>query len=166
MNKGTIRAIALTVVPAILLLGVTVHSAAAENEQPTKDGTERWAYVGVALDPSPLDSLLAKHLRLDADEGLLIRNVQLDSPADKAMLERDDIIVGFEGEPVRRFDDFVGAIHEAGIGTEVTLEVIHLGQRKSVELTIEAKPDHLKWKHHFEPERTERIRPGRIWRRS
>ena len=44
-------------------------------------------YLGVKLDPNPLPELLVKHLNLDSDRGLLIKNIQRDSPADKAGLE-------------------------------------------------------------------------------
>jgi S1-C subfamily serine protease len=52
-------------------------------------------YMGVWLDTSPLPDLLIKHLGLSPSQGIRITNVHRDSPADRAGLERDDIIIAF-----------------------------------------------------------------------
>jgi len=119
--------------------------------------------VGVVLDGAPLPELLAKHLGLEPGQGLRIANVNVGGPADKAGLERDDIIIGFQGEKVMNAEQFIAAVHKAGAGAEVSLEVIHLGQRKTVQLKLEpvGKVD---LKYPSEPEATESWRPGKIFR--
>ncbi len=115
-------------------------------------------YVGVDMDPTPLPELLTKHLRLDPGQGLRVSNIRVDGPADKAGLVRDDLIVTFAGQKVTDFDQFVAAIQQAGIGTDVALEVIHLGARKIIHLTLAAAPaTQVQWKYEEEPLR----RPGR-----
>ncbi len=124
-------------------------------------------YLGVSLDMRPLPELLTKHLGLSPREGIRIRNVQRDSAADKASLERDDIIIGFEGKPVENNEQFVEAMREAGVGKEVTLEIIHLGKRENIKLKLgrfEGEAGWNDWKYPPEPEAMQLWRPGKIFR--
>ncbi len=121
-------------------------------------------FMGVLLDPAPLPRLLSKHLGLAVGQGLRIQNVQTDSPADKAGLERDDLIIGFQGEAVHDYEQLVEAIHQAGSGTEVSLLIIHLGVRKTVELRLKTFEGEAEWKYPREPEAVQFWRPGRFFR--
>ena len=123
-------------------------------------------YMGVWLDTSPLPDLLIKHLGLLPDQGIRITNVHRDSPADKAGLERDDIIIGFEGKKVMSSEsqEFIDEVQKAGIGTEVSLEIIHLGQRKTVKLKLEPFEGEREFKYPPEPEIIQSWRPGKIFR--
>jgi len=123
-------------------------------------------YMGVWLDTSPLPDLLIKHLGLSPDQGIRISNVHRDSSADKAGLERDDIIIGFEGKKVMSSEsrEFIDEVRKAGIGTEVTLEIIHLGQRKTVRLKLEPFEGEREFKYPTEPEIFQSWRPGKMFR--
>ena len=55
-------------------------------------------YLGVNFDK--LSPKLAKSLGLSSDKGVIITNVQKGSPADKAGLKVEDVIVQFDGKPV------------------------------------------------------------------
>ncbi len=128
-------------------------------------GQER-PYIGVGLDSEPLPELLTKHLRLDPGQGIRINNIMVDSPADKAGLERDDLIVAFQGQKATQREQLVNAVHQAGIGTEMTLEVIHLGARQTVPLKLGTAPDPetVKWKYPPEPDVVTSWRPGKIFK--
>jgi len=119
-------------------------------------------YIGVRLDPTPLPELLAKHLGLEAGQGIRIRNVNIGSPADTVGLERDDIIIGFQNEKVGDLDRFVEAVRIAGVGTEVTLEIIHLGQRKTLEFALAPLEGKARLKYPVEPDAVTTWRPGKV----
>lgn len=121
-------------------------------------------FMGVLIDPAPLSGLLGKHLGLAAGQGLRIQNLQKDGPADKAGLERDDLIVGFQGQDVHDYEQFVDAIRQAGVGTEVSLQIIHLGSRKTLKLTLKPFDGEPEWKYPREPEAVQLWRPGRFFR--
>jgi len=121
-------------------------------------------YIGVMLDAAPLPDLLVKHLGLEAGQGIRIANIHRDSPADKAGLERDDIIIGFEGGRVDDRQQFVDNVRKAGIGTEVSLEIIHLGKRQTVTLTLEGLKGDFDFKYPPEPEVVQSWRPGKIFK--
>ena len=112
-NKRNTKIALLSIILVLLCRGSVSAEAGIDLGQ---------AYIGVILQSDPLPKLLTKHLRLKADQGLLIRNVQLDSPADKIGLERDDIIIGFEGSDVTDFEKFRSDIVKAGIGAKVKLD--------------------------------------------
>ncbi|MFC1635750.1 S1C family serine protease [Planctomycetota bacterium] len=128
------------------------------------DSADARPYLGVLLDSVPLPSLLIKHLGLSPDQGIRIKNVHRGGPADKAGLERDDIIIRFEGEDVVDSEAFVDEIRKAGVGTEVSLQIIHLGKRKPVTLTLETLEGEFDLKYPPEPEIVQSWRPGKIFR--
>ena len=81
-------------------------------------GSMAWAqeqrpYLGVNLDSAPLPELLTKHLRLDPGQGIRINNIMADSPADKAGLDRDDIVAAFDGQKVTGQEQFITAVRKA-----------------------------------------------------
>jgi hypothetical protein len=121
-------------------------------------------YIGVILDPAPLPDLLVKHLNLAPGQGIRIANIHRGSPADKAGLERDDIIIGFQGKDVDDQQKFVDDVRKAGIGTEVSLEIIHLGKRKTVTLKLEGLKGNIDLKYPPEPQIVQSWRPGKIFR--
>jgi hypothetical protein len=128
------------------------------------DPNDAHPYIGVMLDGTPLPDLLVKHLNLSPGQGIRIANIHRDSPADKAGLERDDIIIGFEGKDVDDQQQFVDDVRKAGIGTEVSLEIIHLGKRKTVTLKLEGLKGDFDLKYPPEPEIVQSWRPGKIFR--
>jgi len=121
-------------------------------------------YIGVMLDGTPLPDLLVKHLGLEPGQGIRIANISRGSPADKAGLERDDIIIGFEGKNVDDNEQFVDDVRKAGIGTEISLQIIHLGKRQTVTLKLEGLKRDFDMKYPPEPQAVQSWRPGKIFK--
>ena len=120
-------------------------------------------FIGVRLDPNPLPYLLAKHLNFEPQAGILIYNVQVGSPADKAGLEMDDIIVGLQGEKIKDYDSFIATVQKNPPGAAIRLEIIHEGQHKSIELILAAiTEDTAEWKYPFRDD-LEMSVPGRVY---
>jgi hypothetical protein len=122
-------------------------------------------FMGVLLDCnlSPLPRLLTRHLGLDPEQGLRVINVGVGTSADAAGLEPDDIIVAFQGRKVTGSEQLVEAVKETGVGAQVSLDVIHLGRRKTLQLTLE--PVHkVEWKYPSEPEAIMSWRPGKVFK--
>jgi hypothetical protein len=126
--------------------------------------TEDRPYIGLMLDRNPLPDLLLEHLQLSPDHGVRVANVHRDSPADKAGLGRGDIVIRFQGDDVASASQLSAAVHEAGVGAEVSLEIIHLGQRKTIKLTLEPFPGDFDWKYPAEPEMMHSWQPGKFFR--
>jgi hypothetical protein len=121
-------------------------------------------FMGVQLDPTPLPELLTKHLGLKANQGIRILNISKDGPADKVGLDRDDIIVRFQGKEVGDADAFVSAVRELPLRSRVTLEVIQRGQHKTVEFELVLAKDETEWKYPVEAQVEVSWGPGRVFR--
>ncbi len=124
---------------------------------------DKQPFLGVLLDESPLPELLTKHLRLEPGEGLRVVNISAGSTAERIGLDRDDILVAFQGKKVTDPNEFIAAMQKAGVGAKVSLELIHLGQRKTVEFQLEPLGK-MEWKYPQEPEVGFVSRPGRIFK--
>jgi C-terminal processing protease CtpA/Prc len=67
--------------------------------------------------------------------GVVIEEVDPDSPAEKAGLKRSDVIVEFDGERVRSARQFGRLVQETPPGRTVKATVTREGQRKDVQIT-------------------------------
>jgi hypothetical protein len=126
--------------------------------------TEGRPCIGLELDGAHLPELLVKHLNLSADQGVRIANVLRGSPADKAGIERDDIITVFQGKPVTYSRQVAAAVRESSIGAEVTFEIIHQGRRRTVTVKLESFPAQFDWKYPAEPTFQQSWQPGKFFR--
>jgi len=136
-----------------LLLSGTAFGAESDNSHP---------YLGVLLDMTPLPELLTKHLGLSPGQGVRIRNIQKNSPAEESGLERDDIIVRIQDKDVYKYETIVLTVQEASVGEEISLNIIHLGQRKTMKIELEATKGEQDWKYPPEPELEQSILPGQF----
>ena len=121
-------------------------------------------FIGVQLDPAPLPDLLAKHLRLDPGQGVRISNVTVGSAADEAGLQRDDLIIAFQGEKIGASEELVEAVRRLSTGTEVILEIVHLGERKTLEFALAPLPKDAQLKYPPEPRTVTSWRPGKVFK--
>lgn len=75
-------------------------------------------------------------LGLDREHGVLVRDVALGSPANRAGLQRADLIVRFAGQDIDTFDRLISAVGGIEPGQKVAVSVLRRGA--VVELTLEA----------------------------
>jgi regulator of sigma E protease len=70
---------------------------------------------------------------------LVVKNVVMSSPADKAGLKKDDILVGLEGDKLLTFEDLRLKLQEIPDNKAVKVEVLSEGKLTIKELTPEVK---------------------------
>lgn len=75
-------------------------------------------------------------LKVDGDKGALIETVQPGGPADKAKLEVDDVIIGFDGKPIERGSLLQWLASTAGVGKTVTVRVMRGGKPFDLKVTL------------------------------
>lgn len=121
------------------------------------------AYLGVDFSADPLPALLSKHLKLEG--GVLIRNIAIDSPADNAGLERDDIIVKLNNQPLLSSADLIKSVQGAGTGSDVMLTVIQSGTVRDITVSLGSRPASISWKYLPEVSASQIWRPGRVFHR-
>jgi serine protease Do len=81
--------------------------------------------LGVLL--REVDQKAVERLKLPEERGALVQEVVADSPAEKAGLMVDDVIVRFKGDPVEGVQELVRRVRETPPGRTVSLEVLRKG---------------------------------------
>lgn len=99
------------------------------------DGEVSRGYLGITY-KGEVDQTLARALGLDNIRGIIVGNVEEDSPADKAGLKEDDIIISLNDEKIRNWDSFRTQIAAFKPDDNVTLGIIRDDENMEVEVTL------------------------------
>jgi serine protease Do len=91
--------------------------------------------IGVSVGTIPLDAL--EQLGLKERAGALVSSVNGGGPAAKAGVEPGDVIVEYNGKPVRSRDDLVGMVTRTKPGTTVPMKVIRDKVEKRLDVTVD-----------------------------
>jgi serine protease Do len=91
-------------------------------------------YLGISI--QDLTPELAKWFGVPEGHGILVADVAKDSPAEKAGLQRDDVILEYNGNPIDEIGSFRSHISTTQSGKAIELTVVRKGERmkKSVEV--------------------------------
>ncbi len=101
-------------------------------------GKIRRGYLGVEM--SPLTEEFAKQLGLPNDEGALVGNVLQGSPADRAGIRIEDVILKVDNEKVKDPRDLFSIISRTPIGKTVKLSVWRDRSEKNFWATLKERP--------------------------
>jgi serine protease Do len=121
-------------------VGFAIPSSLAKwvAEQLVNSGSVKRAYLGVAI--QSLTQQLADQFGVKVREGILVTDVQPNSPAAAAGLKAGDVIVKFDGKPVGDVQRLVGLVDRSPIGQERTVEIIRDGKRREISVTLREQP--------------------------
>jgi S1-C subfamily serine protease len=95
------------------------------------EGRVRRAYLGVVVASRPE--------RDDFEGGAGVESVAPNSPAERAGVRPQDVIVGFGDTPVRSNDDLLSMLDESAIGRDAELKVLRGGKER----TLKVRPQEL-----------------------
>ncbi|MBN2029952.1 PDZ domain-containing protein [bacterium] len=99
----------------------------------------RQVYLGVTLQDMNAD--LADYFGLGEDEGVLILDVQEDSPAEKSGLKSGDVIVALDDESVTEPGDIQDILADFEEGDEITVEIVRQRRRQEIAVELEENPN-------------------------
>lgn len=99
-------------------------------------------YLGVNL--QSIDYNLAQAFNLKKIEGALVTNVQKNSPAEKAGIKAEDIILKFDEHPVNKASALSNAIYMLHPGTKIVLTILRDGKTIQVPVELTQFPDDVK----------------------
>jgi serine protease Do len=102
------------------------------DELRTSGTVDRSYYTGMYV--NNVDERVARALDLDRTRGVLVRDLDPNSPAAEAGVQPYDVIVAIEGEPIDTRDDYVARIYDFRPGDRVQVRLIRDGTL--VELTL------------------------------
>ncbi|WP_435018945.1 PDZ domain-containing protein [Tundrisphaera sp. TA3] len=94
-------------------------------------------WIGVPV--SPVDATLRSHLtELPGDAGLIVNEVMKDSPAAKAGLAKNDVLIAIGGKPLTSPDVLMSQVLESE-GKALSLEYLRGGKKATVSITPEKR---------------------------
>jgi serine protease Do len=83
--------------------------------------------------------VFGEDLPASADSGILVRDMEPDSPAEKAGLLPGDRLVKYRGQQIQDFRQYVYLVEGTPIGSKAKLEIIRKGNPMTLEALIEAR---------------------------
>ncbi len=88
------------------------------------------SYLGIGV--AEIDNERAKALNLKEERGVEITQVEKDSPAEKAGLQKGDAVLEYNGQRVEGLEQFMRLVRETPVGRPVKLTVSRGGATQSV----------------------------------
>ncbi|MFZ2644094.1 MAG: PDZ domain-containing protein [Verrucomicrobiia bacterium] len=116
----------------------TAVQSKIRSASPKQNGPEKW--IGVMAAPVP-EMVRAQLPNLPEGQGLAVFMVTKESPAMVAGLERFDVIVRVDGQPVSSPQDLQQIINKRNFGTQARLELIRKGTPKQIYVIVLERPE-------------------------
>lgn len=96
------------------------------------------AYLGIRYETVTPD--IAREMHLGAVRGIIIDELVPGSPAVRAGLVEDDVILELDGKPVSNAEEFKQRFETLTPGAQIRLTVINEGRRREVPITLAVPP--------------------------
>lgn len=104
-----------------------------------KFGRVKRAWLGVYMQPVTPD--IVEGFGLKSSDGALVSDVVPDSPAEKAGLQRGDIIKKIGNATLKTPDELSSAVRKQAAGDTVRLEILRDGKTSTLSVKLEELPD-------------------------
>lgn len=95
-------------------------------------------WLGVVI--QPITPQLAKQFGLKGEKGALIGDVVEDGPAEKAGIQRGDVIIEYDGKEISEPTALRNMVANTQPGKEVKVKIIREGKEKTLQVTIAELP--------------------------
>ena len=137
-------------------VGFAIPAAIAQKVVPVLIKTGHFDHPYLGLSGGTLAPSLAQAMNLKADQrGALVGSVTRGGPAEKAGLRGStqsatidgqsvnvggDVIIAFNGTPVKTFDDLVAYLARMDVNQTVTLTILRDGKEQTIQVMLAARP--------------------------
>jgi len=98
-------------------------------------------WLGVVI--QDIDPALAKSFNVTVTEGVLVSDVQDNSPAKEAGFERGDIVVDYDGKSIRDVNHLRNTVAQTEINKKIKVKVLRDGKEKDLTVKIGEQPADL-----------------------
>lgn len=85
-----------------------------------------------------IDERIAKYLKLEKPEGVVVTDVQRGSLSDVAGLKPEDVIIEANGEKIRNERDLLFIVNDLRTGDQLKMKIIRSGSEKEIEMKLTA----------------------------
>jgi len=113
---------------------IPIDMARGIEDQLVKTGKVERGYLGIMI--QDLTPELADSFGIKNTSGILVADVQKDTPAEQAHLERGDVIVGMNGKGVNRVGAFRNEVAMIPPGSKITLTVLRQGHEQKIPVEV------------------------------
>ncbi len=96
-------------------------------------------FLGVSI--QMVSKELAESFGLDEPKGALVARVFDDSPAEKAGIQRGDIILAFNGQEIEDMSDLPRLVAATPVGEEANVTIFRDGKTRQVSVEVEKMPE-------------------------
>ncbi len=117
---------------------IPINMAKFINEQLMDNGKVTRGYLGVGI--QDVDEALAESFGLEKAGGVLITDVQDDTPASKAGIKNQDVLVKLDGIELQDTQDLRNRIAQTIPGTTVVLDIVRDGKPVELKVKIGEQP--------------------------
>ena len=134
--QGEVVGINTAIIPQGQGIGfaIPVNTAKPLIPQLVEHGEVTRGYLGVNIQTITPD--LATALEVEEQSGALVSDVMTDSPAEKAGIERGDIIINFDGHQIADSRDLPAKVAATPVGEEVELTVLRNGKETQLMVSV------------------------------
>lgn len=105
------------------------------------DGRINRSWLGITFQSNNPE--IAKGLHVPITNGAIITNVLSGTPAEKAMMKKFDIIVNFNGQPIKDVNTLPIVISETPANKQVPVTILRNGKKIILSVTLQVKEEHL-----------------------
>jgi len=118
---------------------IPINEARRVAEEIKTNGKVTRAWIGAGVDNIGDEDI--RQFQLKDNKGAIIRQIVKGSPADKAGLTLHDVIISFDGKPVRSPEELVSFVLASPIGKRIELKIIRNKNEILTSITPEKKPN-------------------------
>lgn len=97
------------------------------------------AYLGVVVGPVPHAVQAQLPEDIAQNQGLMVMRVISESPAEKAGVKPNDVLLTFDGKKLISPDDLINSVRSKKAGEQSTLEVLRHGKTTAIDVTMTAR---------------------------
>jgi serine protease Do len=118
-----------------------INTAVAVYNSIIRTGRMSRGSIGIRFSKYDNQQELMKALGLK--NGVIVQQVTPGGPAEKAGIKDDDVIIAFNGQPVKDGDALVTTVSQQPIGSQATITVDRSGKRQDLKITIGDRDEQL-----------------------
>lgn len=117
-------------------IGFAVPTELAQNivQQLIEFGETRRGWLGVRIQPVTDD--VAESLGLSEARGALVSGIIKGGPVENGAIKPGDVIITFDGKPVKEMRDLPLAVAESPVGKDVDVVLLRDGKQQTVKVTL------------------------------
>jgi S1-C subfamily serine protease len=105
-----------------------------------RHGRVRRAYIGISAQQTAIPRRLRHAAGLTQDSAVMIASIETGSPADRAGLKVQDVVLGLDGKTTTGADDLIRLLTGDKIGRSVAIDLLRERERRTVSLVPEERP--------------------------